>query len=232
MSPEQADLILVNAWGNMPGQKTLGMIFPSDVSPLSEGGWGVVITYDEDGYVKDDDAETINYDELLQEMKEGAAEANKERAEQGYPALDVIGWAAPPRYDRATHKLYWAKELSFGGEPAHTLNYNIRVLGRRGVLVLNAVAGMNQLPAVERSMQNVLGFVEFSEGHRYADFTPGADKIAAYGIGALVAGKVAAKVGLFKVIVGFILAGKKFLIIGLIAAAGLLKKVFSRKSSE
>lgn len=231
LPPDQADLILVQAWGNVPGEKTLGMIFPSDISPLSEGGWGVVITYDEDGFVKDDDAETIDYNELLRQMKEGAAEANQEREKQGYPALEMIGWAAPPYYDKATHKLYWAKELKFGDDLEHTLNYNIRALGRRGVLVLNAVAAMDQLPSVQKDMQQVLGFVEFNEGHRYADFNPRADKVAAYGLAALVVGKVAAKAGLFKLIVGFILAGKKFVIVGLLALAGLLKKLFGRKSS-
>jgi hypothetical protein len=36
----------------------------------------------------------------------------------------------------------------FGSEGDHTLNYNIRILGRRGVLVLNAVSGMKQLDAI------------------------------------------------------------------------------------
>ena len=54
----------------------------------------------------------------------------------------------PPSYDAAAHKLYWAKELMFGTDMDHTLNYNIRVLGRRGVLVLNAVAEMKQLAVI------------------------------------------------------------------------------------
>jgi hypothetical protein len=36
------------------------MIFPKDVGPLDQTSWGVVITYAESGYVKDDDAEKIN----------------------------------------------------------------------------------------------------------------------------------------------------------------------------
>src|SRR2546426_2131137 len=35
-----------------------------------------------------------------------------------------------------------------------------------------------------------------NEGHRYADFVPGTDKVAEYGIAALIAGGVAAKAGL------------------------------------
>jgi uncharacterized membrane-anchored protein len=71
------------------------------------------------------------------------------------------------------------------------LNYNVRALGRRGVVVLNAVAGMEQLATVQTGMQSVLTFVDFTEGHRCADFVPSADRVAAYGIAGLIAGKVA-----------------------------------------
>src|SRR5205814_4303057 len=118
---------------------------------------------------------------------------------QGYAAMELIGWAAPPRYDKAAHKLYWAKELKFSGETGNTLNYNIRVLGRRGVLVLNAVAAMLQLPEIEKNTPKILAAIDFNPGNRYADFSEASgDKVASYGIAALVAGGVAAKLGLFK----------------------------------
>lgn len=85
---------------------------------------------------------------------------------------------------RRSITLYWAKDLKFGDHPDHTLNYDLRALDRHGVLSLNAVAGMGQLGAVEKDIQQVLGFVEFNQGHRYEDFKPGVDKVAAYGIGA------------------------------------------------
>src|SRR5690606_35640129 len=137
------------------------------------------------------------------------------------------GWAAPPRYDAAAKKLYWAKEIKFGDSTEHTLNYNIRLLGRRGVLVLNVVAGMNQLKIVEATTPEILAAVNFQEGHRYADFREGTDKVATYGLAALVAGGVAAKAGFFKGLLVAALAMKKFLIIGLIALAAGVKKFWS-----
>lgn len=57
--------------------------------------------------------------------------------------------------------------------------------------------------------------------------------VAAYGIGALIAGKVLAKVGLFKLILGALIAGKKFVIIALVALGAFLKKLFwGRKKEE
>src|SRR6266508_3639035 len=110
LNPKDSERVLVQAWGNPGGNKTLGMLFPADVSPVSEGSWGVVITYEEDGHVSDKDADSINYDDLLKEVKNGIAEGNKERQKQGYQAFDLVGWAAKPYYDKKTHKLYWAKE--------------------------------------------------------------------------------------------------------------------------
>jgi len=233
LDPDQTDTVLVKLWGNPPRQeKTLGMLFPAEIGPADPESWGVVITYDEDGYVKDDEAAGINYDDLLKEMKEGMRKGNQERIKQGYEAIELIGWAAPPRYDKAAHKLYWAKELSFGGGPEHTLNYDIRALGRRGVLSLNAVASIDQLQAIEKDMREVLSFVEFNEGHRYGDYVAGVDKVAAYGIGALIAGTVAAKAGLFKLLLGALIAGKKFVIIALAALGAFLKKLFSGRRKE
>jgi len=231
LNGHDAGIVLVQLWGNPPQSDPLGMIVPKDCNLLADC-WAVVITYEEEGYVKDDDAEKINYDELLTQMQKDVRDANPERQKQGYPKVELVGWAAPPRYDRANHKLYWAKSLKFGEAAENTLNYNIRVLGRRGVLVLNAVAEMSQLKEIESQMPKILSAVEFNQGSRYADFNAAAgDKVAVYGLAALVAGGVAAKVGVFKGIWIALLAAKKFVIIGVAAIAAGVKKLFSRKAA-
>ncbi len=78
LGPEDAERVPV-AWGNPPGSSSLGMVFPGALSPFSDEGWGVVITFENDGYVKDDDAARRDYDELLRKMREASAEENKER---------------------------------------------------------------------------------------------------------------------------------------------------------
>lgn len=232
LPPDDSERVLVQAWGNPPGDKTLGMIFPTNVSPVSQDGWGVVITYQEDGHVKDDDADSIKYDDLLKDMKEATASFNEERKKQGYGAMTLVGWAENPSYDKSTHKFYWAKELATDSATQHSLNYNIRVLGRNGVLVLNAVAGMNQIAEIKREMQNVVAFSDFTPGNRYADFDSKTDKVAEYGLAALVAGGVAAKLGFFGKIFALLLAFKKILLIGLAAFGGAIYKFFGGKKKE
>lgn len=232
LNPDDTEKVLVDIWGNPPREKSLGMIVPAGFKAIGDNSWAVIITYEEEGYVKDDEAAGINYNDLLKQMQEGTRGANEERQKAGYEPIELIGWAEPPHYDKASHKLYWAKDLKFGDNEEHTLNYDIRALGRRGVLSLNAVGSMGQLNDIKTSMQSVLGFVEFNEGHRYSDFVAGTDKVAAYGIAALIAGKLAAKAGFFKVLLGLLIAGKKFVVVAVIGLLVLLKKLFSRKSDS
>jgi uncharacterized membrane-anchored protein len=228
LDPASSSTLLTGIWGN-PGSENdiLGVIVPSNFDPLSDNAWCVVVTYQEDGHIKDRDAETINYDKLLKEMQTATRESSAQRVKDGYPPIELVGWAATPRYDKQTHKFYWAKELKFGrGDGENTLNYNLRVLGRAGVLNLNSVSGISQLPQVEAATPGILTMVDFSEGQRYADFNPSTDKIATYGLAALVAGGIAAKTGMLKGLFLAIIAFKKFLLIGIIALIAFVKKLF------
>jgi len=229
LGPDDAQAILVRLWHNPPGPKPLGLLIPANTSPLDGDCWVVTIDYLEEGHVKDDDATKIDYTSLLSKMQKDADSANKERVQKGFPTIEITGWAAPPRYDSQTHELYWAKEIAFGGATEHTLNYNIRVLGRKGLLLLNVIAPMSQLQSVEKAAPDILSMVDFQKGNRYADYDSSTDKLATYGIAALVAGGVAAKMGLFKALIVGLLALKKFVIIGLAAISGWFKKIFKKK---
>ena len=227
LGAKDTETMLVKVWHNPPSaKKPLGMLLPADTTGSNR--WAVIIEYTEDGFVKDDDASKINYDDLLKQMQKGIAEGNEVRKEKGYPTVTLIGWAAPPHYDAATHKLYWAKQARFEGAEEDTLNYCIRMLGRKGVLELNAIADINQFEAIDKQTPQILNMVDFKEGSRYADFDPKSDKVAVYGIAALVAGGVLAKFGFFKLFWVGLLAAKKFVIIGVIAVVAFVKKMFNR----
>jgi uncharacterized membrane-anchored protein len=230
LNPDDAETVLVDVWGNVPGagKETLGILFPTNKTPFDDGSWGVTIEYEEDGYVSDENADTLDYDDLLSQMKEDTSVSSKQRVQQGYEPIELIGWASEPFYDKASHKLHWAKEIKFGDQEVNTLNYNIRILGRKGVLVLNFIAGMDQKAEIDSNIDTVLALAEFNQGSRYSDFDPDIDKVAAYGIGALVAGKVIAKTGLIAAGLIFL---KKFGIFIVIAVGGLFSKLFKRQKA-
>jgi uncharacterized membrane-anchored protein len=215
--------VIVESWRNPPslGDRVLGMIFSLPNTP-ADNTWGAIITYDADGYISDEDAEKIDYGDLLKSMQEATQRGNEERAKEGYPKLTLVGWASPPFYDKASNKLHWAKELEVNDRPKHTLNYFVRALGRHGVLNINFVSGMDELPKIREVIPAVLGMPEFTSGSRYSDFVPSTDKVAAYGIGGLIAGGLAQKLGLFAVALAFL---KKGWILVLLALGGAWKFV-------
>lgn len=228
MGIEGSKFLLEKIWGNPPQDNLLGMLFPDNGKPMIEN-WAYVIQYESIGYVKDDDAADIDYDDLLKEMQQETETANEERKKLGYPTAHLIGWASSPFYDNKQKALHWAKEIKFGDTGQTTLNYYIRILGRKGVLSLNAVAQMSELNTVKPTVNEVINSIQFNEGHRYADFDSKVDDVAAWTIGGLVAGKLLAKAGLFAVLLKF---WKVIAIAVLGGGAWLWRKIRGAKPEE
>jgi uncharacterized membrane-anchored protein len=216
--------ILVEVWGNPPASadNVLGLVMPAGASPLSDS-WGAVVTYEDTGFVSDDDAQDVDYAELMTQMQQGEAERNEQRQQQGYPAIHLAGWAETPKYDAATHSVVWAQDLSFTDTPVHTLNYDVRTLGRKGVLSINFISAMNQLPSIREAATAFTHHAAFDAGSRYADFDASTDKEAEYGIGGLIAAGVgvaaAKKLGVLAILLKFL----KPILLAVVAGAAMLR---------
>lgn len=67
---EQADArrVLEELWGNPPDESVLGLIVPATPGLADEKSWAVVVTYSDDGYVSDEDATRIDYQEMLETL--------------------------------------------------------------------------------------------------------------------------------------------------------------------
>lgn len=229
---DKAQMILHDLWGNPKRDDILGMVVKEDYKLSDLGAWAFVVSYEDDGYVKDEDADKIDYDELLKSMQEDEVESNKARVKEGYPEVHLKGWAAKPYYDKKTKVLHWAKNLQFGDEADPTLNYDVRILGRKGVLSMNAIGTIDQLADINNHIPDIVTMAVFKEGNKYADFTPGVDKVAAYTIGGLIAGKLIAKTGLAVLL----LKNIKLILLALVGGfAGARKRIaglFRRKKKE
>ena len=229
LDPANARKVLVDLWHNPPGAGSVtGMIVPKGF--LVTDGWAAVLQWSDVGYVKDSEYDGIDFKKMLDQLKEKNVEESKNREAAGYGPMLLTGWATAPHYDKQSHKLYWAKSFDVK-RSEQALNYDIRVLGRSGVMELSMLAGMSELAEIEAKVPAILDMVDFTDGNRYTDFKPGTDKVAAYGIAGLIAGGVLAKAGFFKVI--FLFAAKFFKVI-IVAAVALfagLAKLFGRKKS-
>lgn len=216
---------LLEAMGNIPNGSEEGLLLAPDRE------WFVVFEFNDDGYVKDDEKDELDADKMLKAIQEGNEAANEERQRRGIPALHVLGWEQPPRYNESTHNLEWATRAE--SEGGQSVNYNTRLLGRRGVMEVTLVCDPTILTATLPHYQEVLGSFSYRSGETYAEYRQG-DKIAQYGLAALVLGGAAAgaaKLGFFAWIAVFLKKAWKLVAVvvaGIAAAIG--KLVGSRRT--
>jgi uncharacterized membrane-anchored protein len=190
---------------------------------ISSNEWFAVFDFDGIGYVKDNEKDDLDADALLKSMREGEIQANKQRREMGMEELNLVGWYKEPFYNDQTQNLEWCTEIRSSRSPNTFANHNIRILGRYGVTRITLVANIDQLDTAIPELAALLDSYEYTNGKKYAEYRQG-DKIAKYGLTALVAGGAAAvalKTGLFKYI------WKGLVFVG-IAVAGFFKKIFKR----
>lgn len=214
--------------GNPPTGREVGLIMPA-----AEGkSWFLVFEFDEVGYIKDDEKDKIDADAILEGIKEGTEASNEQRKEMGSDAIHVVGWFEKPHYDERTHNLVWAIEAQGEADPSRVVNYDVRLLGRRGYISATLVTDPQSLAGDLPHVQTLLSGFSFKPGSRYAEWVSG-DKVAEYGLTALVAGgagAAAAKLGLFAKLGKLLAKGGKLIVVALLAlGAGIKKLLGGRK---
>lgn len=223
---------MLRAMGNLTSDSELGLV----TSEREDEDWIVIFEWRPVGYVKDDEKDEIDADALLKSIQEGTEEANEEKKKQGMEgqALHVVGWAEPPHYDPATHNLTWA--IRGRDDDGHeVINYEVRVLGREGVMAVTLVDDAARLGAAKPKVDQVIGAFRYKLGKTYAEWVPG-DKVATYGLTALVAagaGAAAVKTGFLAGLLKVLGKGLKVgavAVVAVVAALGkLVKRLLGRK---
>jgi uncharacterized membrane-anchored protein len=214
--------------GNPPSDLEVGLIAPADEAK----SWFLVFEYEEVGYVKDDDKDEIDADAILTSIREGTEAANEEREKMGSDPIEIVGWFEKPHYDSNSHNLVWAIEGK--SKEDGLVNYDVRLLGRRGYVSATLVTDPKALATDLPHVQALLGGFSFNQGNRYAEWKAG-DKVAEYGLTALVAGGVGAaamKLGLFAQLGKFLAKGWKLVVVGFAGLGALVKRLFGKKEQE
>jgi uncharacterized membrane-anchored protein len=227
--PKAEGARILRALGNTVGdQDFVGLI--AGTNPGDE--WLVATRYIKDGYIKDDEARNWNADELLQNLKDGAEEANKDRVARGFPELEILGWMEKPGYDSASHRLVWSLLSKHKGAPDSAgkgINYNTYALGRDGYFSLNLLTSADRVAGDQVAAHELLAALSYNPGKNYEDFNAATDHIAAYGIAALVGGVVAKKLGLFALVGVFVVKFAKLIGIAALAVGGSIWNFFRRR---
>ena len=230
--PKEARQLLY-AMGNSPGEDVQGLILPGKGHELD--GWFVVARWVPEGYVKDDDARDWDADVMLEEIRKGTAQANRERRARGIPEMEIIGWVEKPTYDPKNNRLVWSISSKDKGAPDGEqlgINYNTFALGREGFFSMNLVTDLNLIEERKPIAKKLLASLTYDQGKRYADFNASTDRVAAYGLAALVGVAAAKKLGFFALIGVALVKFWKILAVAAVAVAGMFgKRLKSAKST-
>ena len=205
---------------NPASGRELGVIIP--IPKEGEHTWFVIFEFEDTGYIKDEEKDKLDADAILKSLKDGTEDSNKIRAQKGWKAYHVVGWSQAPFYNPATHNLTWSIRGQEEGSPAENVNYSVRLLGRRGTMSADLVLNPNQVGSAVPEFEKLLTGFSYLAGQKYSEFRAG-DKVAEYGLTALIAGGAAAaaiKSGLFAKL-------WKFIVLGFVALLGAIKKFFA-----
>lgn len=225
---------LIQLYGNPPNPNYLAAILP--VSEDESEAWTLLFQFDPIGYVKDEEKDTLDGTKILSSMQESIPYQNEERRKLGLEEMRSMSWSNPPFYDTETNNLTWGLRLHF--DSGDSINYDIRLLGRRGVMEATLLDSPETYAQSVPAVKDLLKGFEYTDGNKYAEWKAG-DKVAAYGLTGLVAGGatvMAAKTGLLGKLLALLAKGGKAIIAVVIAVfvglGSIIKRMFGGGREE
>ena len=212
--------------GNRPSGQETGLLMHT------QDEWWVILEFEEIGYVKDDEKKELDADKLIASYRQGSESMNESRQERGTPPIRIVGWHVAPNYNDITKNLEWSVEAESGGEKF--VNYNVRLLGRKGVTKVTLIEDRTHVDATLPLFREILRSHQYSGGESYAEYRQG-DRIAQYGLGALVLGgaaAAAAKFGLFAPLILFIKKAWKVVAAAVVGAVMWIKNLITGRNKN
>ena len=222
---------LLVAWGNGAGDRLLGMIMPNG----GQNNWAATIDQITEGFVKDDEAKDWDAAALLQNLKDGTESQNEDRKARGFDPLEVTGWIEIPNYEASTHRLVWSLKMirkGIANDENAIVNYNTYALGRDGYLEVDLMTNEKSVEQDKPFAKQILAALEYKSGKRYEDYKPDTDRLAEYGIAALIGGVAAKKLGFLALASVFILKFIKVIAVAGIVGLVAIKKFFFGRNPD
>lgn len=192
--PEKEGREYINILGNQVGPEFIGLIMPED-NPFA---WFITVSFVKSGYIRDDDAKNLKPEDLLKFIRKQTEKENIKRMKLGGIPIEIVSWIHPPTYNSENHQLIFSTlihERVSQDNFDKTGNYSVLVLGREGIFSLKLVVYGETFDEAK----NILSAVKapyFKPGKTYADFCVDTDRVAEFGLAALIVGIGAKKVGL------------------------------------
>ena len=199
------------------------------------GNQTIFLNYVDDGYVTIDDWKSINPENLIEEMRQIQNSWKDQLKKAGKNYVEELNWVYKPTFDQEKNAIYVSYEGSWNGKKGKykTMQTNSIVLGRKGHLKLAFVTSINNettkidLQKIANLAKDFTDGIDFLEGSKHADYKSG-DKVAALGVGGLVAGtlgvKALSKVGFLAKITPFLIKFWWIILAPILAMVGIFNK--------
>ncbi len=194
-------------------------------------GYTIFVDFIDDGYVKLDDWKNVNANNLMSEMR-GTAKANEEyykKENQSYATK--LDWIYEPTLNEEKKVVSYSYKVTWNDKSV-TMESKSLKLGKKGYIdsaYVSNVENVADFAAEAKASKEFAEYITFDEGLRHSDYKSG-DKVAAVGIGGLVAGtlgvKALAKAGAFAKLLPLLLKFGWILLIPL----AFVGKLFGGKS--
>ena len=218
--PTAQAMALQKAIGNTFEGTILGVVTSADFEPM------FVLEQIQHGYISDSEADQLHSQAsgLLDTIRQNTEKGNQQRTASGMPSLVISGWDEQPEYNKSKRVLNWSIRATEGDIPI--INYVQLLLNREGMIRCVAVSNLAASVNVKQTARALVANINMNAGQRYEDFKPGVDKMAEFGLTALITGVIAKKFGLFALIGVILVKGWKIIIVVAMVFFGFLGKAF------
>ena len=192
----------------------------------------IYFDYNGNGYVSIEDWKNVDTNAMLKELNDNAKAILQERKAKNLNYVTNVSWVHKPQLDRTKNMVYYAYKIEWG-DGAISLESLSLVLGRKGYTTITFVTPYDEnlsLPAASKRNKNKASTFIYDQEEMYSNYKTG-DKVAAVGIGALLATTLGVKAIKPGLLVGLMVLLKKFWFILLFPLIAI-GKIFSGKSSN
>jgi len=187
-----------------------------------------------DGHVKFDDWNSGERDKAISEIEVELRNFMKAQSKALGTEVKFLGWRAYPTLNQSSNILYYATDVSFGGDVS--INVKASVFDRKGYITFVMVPKDNNLNAsqIEDLILENTSLYKSRVSEKYASFSTG-DKVAAAGAVGVLATLVgvkygkAAATGFFVLLLAFAKKAVFLLVVPIFWFFGSIKRMFSSK---
>ncbi|SVE49386.1 uncharacterized protein METZ01_LOCUS502240, partial [marine metagenome] len=146
-----------------------------------------------DGYVKIDDWKNVDTDKWIKKMNESLEETYKIEIKNNLSYVTKMSWIEVPKLDRKSNMVFYSYKNTWNDGIISNESRAI-ILGKKGYNTLVLVTDYDENTIKENNdrLKNKALTFRFNEGVKYKEYKTG-DKVAALGIGGLVAGTLGVK---------------------------------------